>query len=334
MRYPKFLTSSIAAYIVMSVAVIVVYMLIFMHLMVYEGQYEYADLTNALYWVIASVTTVGYGDIVFMSEIGKIFSIIVQVSGIPLFFGILITLVITPWFEKTMKLPLAVKVPKKISDHIIVCGYNPLVETLVEEFREQNMSFVIVSEDEEALRELTKDNISCIYGDPADETTLENTNINSARFLIANQSDNENANIVLTARKVSDVRIIAVAEDASKIKYLKYAGADRVISPKLVLGRFFAKKAVDPYLGVLFGTTEFFEGCRIIEFPVYSKSELIGMTLSQANVHEKTGATIVGLRKGGQLTFNINSADIIKENTVIIAVGTMEQLQRLRELTD
>ncbi|WP_440952260.1 potassium channel family protein [Methanococcoides sp. FTZ1] len=334
MRYPKILTSSIAAYIAISIGIVLVYMVIFMHLMVYEGQYEYANLVNALYWVMASVTTVGYGDIVFMSQVGKIFSIIVQLSGIPLFFGILITLVITPWFEKTMKLPLAVKVPKNFSDHIIVCGYNPLVETLVEEFKEQNTKFVIVSDDDEVLRSLTKENISCIYGDPSDEGTLENANVNSARFLIANQSDNENANIVLTARKVSDVRIIAVAEDASKIKYLKYAGADRVISPKLVLGRFFGKKAADPYLGVLFGTTEFFEGCRIIELPIYSKSALIGKTLAQANVHERTGATIVGLRKGGQLTFNINPGDVIKENTVIIAVGSMEQLQKLGKLTD
>ncbi|SET09702.1 voltage-gated potassium channel [Methanococcoides vulcani] len=334
MRYPKFLSSSIAAYIAISIGVVLLYIVIFMNLMGYEGQHEYANLANAIYWVMASVTTVGYGDIVFQSMIGKIFSIIVMISGIPLFFGILITLVITPWFEKTMKLPLAVKVPKKYSDHIIVCGYNALVETLVEEFKEQNTSFVIVSEDEDALRMLFRKNIPCMYGDPSDEITLENANINSARFLIANQSDNENANIVLTARKVSDVRIIAVAEDASKIKYLKYAGADRVISPKLVLGRFFAKKAVDPFLGVLFGTTEFFDGCSIVEFPVYSKSALIGTTLSQAQIHERTGATIIGLRKGGQLTFNIHPGDVIKDNTVILAVGSREQLQRLGKLTD
>lgn len=334
MRYPKFLSSSIAAYIAMSIGVVLLYIVIFMHLMEYEGQHEYANLVNAVYWVVASITTVGYGDIVFESGTGKLFSIIVQMSGIPLFFGILITLVITPWFEKTMKLPLAVRVPKKFSDHIIVCGYNALVETLVEEFKEQNTSFVIVSEDEDALRKLSDENIPCMYGDPADEVTLENANISSARFLIANQSDNENANIVLTARKVSDIKIIAVAEDASKIKYLKYAGADRVISPKLVLGRFFAKKAVDPFLGVLFGTTEFFDGCSIIEFPVYSKSALIGKTLTQANIHERTGATVIGLRKGGQLTFNIHPGDVIKDNTVILAVGSREQLQELGKLTD
>ncbi|KGK98913.1 potassium channel protein [Methanococcoides methylutens] len=334
MRYPKFLSSSIAAYIAMSIFVVLLYMVLFINLMEYEGQHEYANLANSIYWVMASVTTVGYGDIVFHSMIGKIFSIIVMLSGIPLFFGILITLVITPWFEKTMKLPLAVKVPKKYSDHIIVCGYNALVETLVEEFQEQNTSFVIVSEDEDALRMLSRNNIPCMYGDPSDEVTLENANINSARFLIANQSDNENANIVLTARKVSDVKVIAVAEDASKIKYLKYAGADRVISPKLVLGRFFAKKAVDPFLGVLFGTTEFFDGCSIVEFPVYSKSELIGKTLAQSTINEKTGATVIGLRKGGQLTFNIHPGDVIKDNTVILAVGSKEQLQKLGKLTD
>ncbi|NOQ48544.1 MAG: potassium channel protein [Methanococcoides sp.] len=332
MKYPNFLRTHMAGYIGISIAVVIIYIFIFIKAMEFEQQFEHTNFHDALYWVVSTITTVGYGDIVFKSVIGKLFSIIVQVSGISMFFGILITLVVTPWFEKTMKLPLPARVPKKMSDHIIVCGYNQLVETLIDEFQEQELDFVILSDDEEVLRSINKKRIPCLYGMASDETTLENANIHSARFLIANMSDRENANITLTARKLSDVRVIAVAEDASNVKYLKYAGADRVISPKLVLGRFIAKKAVDPILGMVSGATEFFDGYRIVELPIYSKSTLVGKTLLQASIENRTGAKVIALRKGGQLTFDIDRNDIIKNNTVILAAGTVEQLAKLENL--
>jgi len=47
------------------VLVIITYSTIFMVLMSYEHQEQNASFINALYWVIITITTLGYGDIVF-----------------------------------------------------------------------------------------------------------------------------------------------------------------------------------------------------------------------------------------------------------------------------
>lgn len=324
---------SIAVYAATAINLIIIYSVIFIYLTKAEYHPENANLITAVYWVISSMTTVGYGDVVFTSNAGKIFSVIVQLSGIIMIFGLLFPLVITPWLEKTLKVILPIKAPEDLSNHIIICGYNRLVETLIDELKENGISFVIVEDNEHIVHELMDKNIPCIYGIPSEEETLENANIGTAKVLIANMADEMDANIVLTARELTDIDIIAVVEDVSNAKYLRYAGANRVVSPKSMFGRFIGLKAVDPFVSRLTGATEFFEGMSIVELPIYPKSPLIGNTLRTAAIHERTGANIVGIWKGGDLSLNPLGDDVIKENSVLLAIGSTEQLSNLKKLT-
>lgn len=43
---------------------------------------EKVDIITSLYWTIVTVTTIGYGDVVPKTIVGKIFSIIIMVSGV------------------------------------------------------------------------------------------------------------------------------------------------------------------------------------------------------------------------------------------------------------
>ncbi|TQD24422.1 TrkA family potassium uptake protein [Methanolobus vulcani] len=314
-------------------AIILVYILLFIEIMIYEGQTEYVNIYDAIYWVVTTLTTEGYGDITMTSPIGKMYAVFVQLTGIPLVFGILFTLVIIPWMEKKIQSSIPSKAPKKLADHIILCGYNKLIETLIEELKENDIPYILVEEEAELVMELLKRNINAIYGLASEEETLRNANIKEARFLIANRSDEMNANIVLTARNISEVNIIAIVEDRANKKYLKYAGATSVVSPKELFGRFIGRKAADPFVNRLTGATEFFEGVSIVELPIYPKSPLMGKTMKNAAIREKTGANVVGMWKGGSLTFVIRPDDIIKDNSVLLAIGSNEQLSKLTKLT-
>jgi voltage-gated potassium channel len=314
-------------------AIILVYILLFIEIMIYEGQTAHINIYDSIYWVVTTLTTEGYGDITMTSPIGKMYAVFVQLTGIPLVFGILFTLVIIPWMEKKIQSNIPSKAPKKLADHIILCGYNKLIETLIEELKENDIPYILVEEEAELVMELLKRNINAIYGLASEEETLRNANIKEARFLIANRSDEMNANIVLTARNISEVNIIAIVEDRANKKYLKYAGATSVVSPKELFGRFIGRKAADPFVNRLTGATEFFEGVSIVELPIYPKSPLMGKTMKNAAIREKTGANVVGMWKGGSLTFVIKPDDIIKDNSVLLAIGSNEQLSKLTKLT-
>ena len=333
MKHTYFWRMTVAKYIASIVFVFTTYLLAFIWIMKAEGQLEYANIPNGIYWIASTVTTVGYGDVVFKSILGKIFSVFVQFSGIPLVFGLLFTWILIPWMEKTVKPAMPVKVSEKLKDHIMICGYNKLVETLIEELQEKNVPYIIIEDDDKLVRTLIRRNIACIFGSSSEEATLKNAHIDTARFLIANKSDEMNATIILTARAMSDVKIIAIVENVSSAKYLKYAGANRVLSPKQLFGDFIGRKAADPFIGRLTGTTEFFEGVSIVEFPIYPKSPLMGETLRSAAIRERTGVNVVGMWSGGKLTYDVSPNERIKENSVLLAIGTMEQLSKLKKLT-
>jgi voltage-gated potassium channel len=72
---------------------------------------------------------------------------------------------------------------------------------------------------------------------------------------------------------------------------------------------------------------------NIVEFPIYPKSPLILKKLKDAKIRKETGASIVGLWTLGRLSLNPKPEDIIKESSVLLAVGTEKQLEALKKLT-
>jgi voltage-gated potassium channel len=322
------------AYRTVIVLLLIVYVFVFEYLMILEGQSQNANLITAIYYATSTIFTVGYGDVIFKSLAGRTFTIIVQIVGIILISGFFVNYVITPWMDKVVKFRLPRKVSNSMKDHIIICGYNQLVETLIDELAEQNLPFVIVEDEEELIRELSYKDISCIFGVTSDKQTLTNAGIEKARILIANKSDEKNANIVLTAREFDHITIIAIVEIRSNSKYLKYAGADTVVSPKSMLGQFIGKKAMDRLVSRVTGATEIFEGVHVVEFPIYLKSPLIGKTVKEVSSQQHLGgAKIVGIWKSGTLSFDPKDEDVILENSILLAIGSPEGLAKLKKLT-
>lgn len=317
----------------LALLLLIIYILSFEYLMLLENQPEHANPITAIYWATTTIATVGYGDVVFNSLTGQLFSILVQVVGIILISGFLVTYIIMPRLDRVLMVRLPRKVPSSMKDHIIISGYNQLVETLIDELAEQEILFVIIDDDAELIKELEYKDTPCVYGAPSDRQTLINANIEKARVLITNMSDERNANIALTAKEFENVKIIAIVEDMANSKYLKYAGADTVVSPKSMFGQHIGKKAVDRLVSRVTGATEVFEGIHITEFPIYLKSPLLGKTLKEISGQSLTGARIVGIWKSGTLSFNPKEEDVIKDNSVLLAVGTPEQLSRLKKLT-
>ena len=329
---------SIITYSVIVLCLVIIYGSIFMLLMFREGQHIPGQMENvnpvtAVYWVIATMTTVGYGDVYFAEGAGRLFSVVVVISGVILLFAMLFPLVVTPWIESRVKAALPTSVPPKLSDHLIICGYSLLVESLIEELEHQRIPFVIVEDDSSVVRDLLERDIFCIHGDPCDKNTLDGANIEKARVLIANKSDEIDADIVLTARDMCEVKTITILEDLSKRKYLEYAGADSVIAPKSMLGSFMGRKAADPTVSHLVGATKFLEDIEIIEFPIHPESELIGKSLKDSEIRKRTRCNIIGMWASGELSLNPKSTDIIRSNSILLAVGTDEQLIALKKLT-
>ena len=322
----------VITYVFIFIFVISIYSLVFLYLMrTYENRHF--EFITSVYWVIGTMTTTGFGEIYFTTVVGQFFTIIVMITGVIMIFALLFPLVVTPWLESTIRKELPSKVQTDLKNHIIICGYNQLVETLIMELGEYRIPFLAIDENEKNINLLMSKKVLCVHGDAGDEDTLLNSNILSASMLITNQSDEKNAGIILTAKEICDIKIIALVEGVARSGYMKYAGADRVISPKTLFGTYIGRKAIDPLTDHLAGATKFFEDLSIVELPIYPGSILIGKKIRKARIREETGANVVGLWTGGRLSLNPQPDDMIKENSVLLAVGSEKQLEALKRLT-
>ena len=141
LRLLKFLPSSIAAYTgkesrrrnlrlllrfaLTLVAMVLAFSVIFHVLMAWEGQ-EHSWLTG-FYWSLTVMSTLGFGDITFHSDVGRLFSIFVLFSGV-IFLLILMPFTLieffyAPWVQSNSKRMIRDQVPDSVSGHVIILNY-------------------------------------------------------------------------------------------------------------------------------------------------------------------------------------------------------------------
>ncbi|MGZ4846586.1 MAG: potassium channel family protein [Halobacteriota archaeon] len=323
------LRKSLLIYVAATVLLVIVYSVVFLFLMVSAEGRSYTAV-DAVYWVITTMTTQGVGDIVFVSSIGKIFAVLVELSGIVLFFAILIPIVVAPLLQSVRA---SVPTKSKAQGHVLIAGYSSMVDTIIEELEERDLPYLVIDGDRDVVLGLVERKIPCIYGDPSDEVTLQNAQIQRAKKVVLNQSDEKNAIIALVAKKLTRADIIGLVEDMANAVYLLYAGANKVVSPKQLLGLDIGHKAAMPITHQLIGTTPLIGSLRIFELPVLGESGLNGSSIEDAKIRERTGATVIGTWKGGKLTFNPSASEIITDTTVLLLIGTKKQLNAAKELS-
>lgn len=298
--------------------------------------YEERSVTawEAVFWTINRLTTTGEisPSLVYTATPIQFLSILVQISGLAFFFAAFPLAIIPALERRIMGKPT--KFYRSMRDHIIVCGYNDVVESLIDELVAAGTPFMVIDNDIGLVRELQQKRVPAIYGDPMEEEGLRSAGACEARYIIANRENEEdNAKIVLVATGICKAKVIAVIDDINHAHYFKYAGATEVLSPKKLLGVYLAEKATASWRGELFGAGKLVPDFFIIELPIYPGSPFDGLTLREASIPERSGAMLVGIWHRGNLELEPGPDSRISAENVLVAVGQREQLLGLQGLT-
>lgn len=225
---------------------VAIWVLIFLSSLVYhylmitvEGRSP--SYIQSLQVVVETYTGTGYGGhTTWESTVVNLF-----VSAMDLSTFLLVFIVLPYIFQPILGAALSPALPESSdqSDHVVVCGYSPRVESLVEEFRIRGADDVVVLDDEDQGMALLEKDISIVEGDPTDSAALDAAGVERATTVVVDVEDVESASTVLAARELSDsVRIVVLVEDPSLEHYLEYAGADRIITPRGLLGQRMAER--------------------------------------------------------------------------------------------
>jgi len=121
-RSTRYDLKRLARFLAALLFMIFIYTAIFHFIMEYEGQ-RYSWITG-FYWTLTVMSTLGFGDITFTSDLGRSFSVLVLLSGM---ISLLILLPFTfiqffyaPWLEAQSNARAPRELPEDTHDHIII----------------------------------------------------------------------------------------------------------------------------------------------------------------------------------------------------------------------
>jgi Trk K+ transport system NAD-binding subunit len=315
------------------VGIMLVYAVSYRHGMrVFEG--ERLTFLHSLQVVVETFTTTGFGsDAPWESAEMNALVILMDLTGVVLIF-IALPVLAFPLFEDALSTTVPTSVENGLADHVVVCTYTSRAEALVDDLESRDADYVVVEPDREQATELYEGDFDVVHADPESVEGLEDANLGSARALVADVSDRVDASIVLAAQEVAeDVPVVSVVEDPDRAAYHRLAGADDVLSPRPLLGRSLASKVTMSVSTDAADAVEIGDGFEMAELPLHRGSELLGSTLADSEIRERSGVNVVGAWFGGEFETPPDPETRLTTGTVLLVTGREDQLERLVELT-
>ncbi len=320
-------------FLVIITAAIILYSILFHFIMEYEGR-QFSWVTG-FYWTLTVMSTLGFGDITFTSDTGRVFSMIVLLSGIVFLLIMLpftfIRFFYAPWLESQSQSRTPREIPEGKDNHIIITNYEPIAMSLIMKLEQYGFTYAVVVQDTQAATDLLDMNINVVIGELDKPETYQKLKVEKAALVFVNNNDMLNTNIVATIREVSEtVPVITTADAYDSIDILELAGATHVFQVAKMLGDTMAQHALG--VSAQANIVGSIGGVHIAEaYAAHTPYE--GKELIKSGLREKTGVIVVGIWQRGNFEIP-RPQTIIHPNTILLLAGSEEQFRRYDEYVD
>ena len=287
---------------------------------------------GAVYWTITTMSTLGYGDITFTSDAGRLFSLWVLLSGVVYMLVLLpffvIQYVVTPWLDRRRAARTPRRVPPALRDHVLLVGSDAVTQTFAARAERSRVPAVVVLEDATLAGELHDQGRNVVVGPLDSAATYRSAGASRARMVVSTLSDTANTNVAFTVRQAAArVPIAVTASKPVSVDVLDLAGADHVLELGAVLGREMASRVL--------GSTGRFHaigsfGTTIIAEAAARGTALVGLTLGEALVLLRSRVRILAIMRKGRL--RPMAPDVrITDGTVLVLAGLEADLAQWNE---
>lgn len=309
----------------MFVALVVIFSALFHVLMAREDR-SYS-LATGVYWAITTMTTLGYGDITFGSDIGRVFSVVVLLSGSTFLLIVLpfvfVQFIIVPWLDSLQRRRAPRSLPVDLAGHVVLTEFGPVERALAARARQAGLPYVLIVDDIAAAVALHDEGTRVMVGALDDPETYTKARVASAAMVAATRNDRSNTNVVFTVReRAPETLIVATANSPASLDILQLAGADEVLQLGEILGAAMAARTLGPD-GRSHVIGEF-AGLQIAEASV-AGTELVGRRLVDAQLRARLGVGIIGVWNRGSFEIATGATEL-HESSVIILAARPEQL--------
>ena len=297
-------------------------------------------ILDALYMTIITITTVGYGEIRPLGPGGRIFTMIVAVTGVASLFYTA-TVVMEYFVTKNLADPggRRRRMERQIGElegHVIVAGAGRVGRQACQELAAARQIFIVVDPSPASVQFAETNGFLSLQGDATEDAVLERAHIRQASGLIVTTSnDATNMYIVLSARVLNPkLSIVSRAADEAGVTKLMRAGASRAISPYAIGGHRLAHLILSPTVVDFFETAlrRGNESLNIESVVLAPGSPGVGKSLESLNIRQATGATILAVVRNSNAVPNPPADFALGVGDQLLALGTVAQLDQLERM--
>jgi len=302
------------------------------------------DLLDAVYMTIITLTTVGYGEVIDLSDKpgGRMFTVVLLVSGVGAFLNFVSALTAF-WVDgQASQLLWRGRMGRRLKglhDHIVVCGAGNTGTWVCRELLDTRRDFAVVEHDPGRMRALLTElgqEVPVVVGDASDNDALLEAGVDRAAAVVCCVSnDKDNLIVALSVRILApEVRIICRCVEEAMAEKLRRAGADSVVSPNRIGGLRLISEAVRPaavdYLDRMLRDRD--AGMRVESAAIESGSALDGQTVAHLRTHD-TGLQLLAVhRRDDRWEDAPDDAAVLHVGDQVVYTGGPEVRRRVERL--
>lgn len=307
--------------------IVTIFSVLFHEIMELEGQHH--SWVTGFYWTLTVMSTLGFGDITFQSDLGRGFSIVVLVTGVVYLLVLLpftfIEFFYAPWMKAQEATHAPRELPASMKRHVILTLHGPITKLLVKMLKKQQHPYAILVPTLAEALDLHAKNVPVVLGDYSDPDTYRKLRVDQAAMVVTTRSDIINTNVTFSVREISEnVPVIASARSNAARDALELSGVTHILNLEKMMGQALSRRVIggDSKAHVIGVMDEL-----VIAESAASGTDLVGKTIAESELKPLTGVTLVGLWDHGKLE-PVAPDTPIRESSIFILGGTREQIEQ------
>ncbi|MDF1878581.1 potassium channel protein [Sulfurimonas sp. SAG-AH-194-C20] len=302
---------------------------------------------DAIYQTAITFTTVGFGEVHELSNVGKIFTINLIIAGFAVFssaIGILVSelnkgKIVTILKERRMLYKIV-----RLKKHFVICHHNDYTIEVTNQLRKNHIPFIVIDPRPEIHEWAIEHKYpNYLQAEPHAELSMLKANLSSAKGLIAlSSSISDNIALIASVRLFEKEHflprpyyIISSAESSGDVEKLKKLGADTVVSPTKLTAQRVSAMAARPDMENLL--EEFLYkndnplDMQEIFVPKFSWAVL--KKLKETHIREITNTSVVGITKKDGKFISMPKGDVlVTSECKLLVIGTQKGIATTKGL--
>ena len=304
-------------------------------------------LMDAIYQTGITFTTVGFGEIAPISDIGRIFTITLIIAGFAVFsmaIGIMVNELNRGNIAKVLKERKMLYKIARLKKHYVVCYHNDYTIEVTKQLRENHIPFVVVDPRED-MEQIAKQHKypAFLSEEPHTEMAMLKSHLSSAKGVITlSGSIADNIAIIASIRLFekehflpSKYYMISSAESMSDVEKLKKLGADTVVSPTKLTAQRIGAMASRPEMENLLEEFLYKSDTPLdmeeIFVPKYSW--LVLRKLKETHLRQIANVSVVAIvKKDGRFLAMPKGEVLVTSESKLLVIGTQKGIQTTKEI--